>query len=175
MANINTYITLTLNVSHCKFINNTSLLGNTNDDANGGAIALDSLTDVYIRECIFLNKPSPWQGSAIYYDITDVFRYGQYDNNRTLSIVSCNFINNTATYNGGAMELNGYKHFILYNSTFVGNKTMEGRAIELTSLGEGYIMNCNFSQTLLKEEELQPFHLTLWIELICLNYKTIVQ
>ena len=34
----------------------------------------------------------------------------------------------------------------MYNSTFVGNKAMEGGAIELTPLGEGYIMNCNFSQ-----------------------------
>ena len=56
MANINTYVTLTLNVAHCKFINNTSLLGNTNDDANGGAIALDSLTEVYIRECIIISQ-----------------------------------------------------------------------------------------------------------------------
>ena len=31
---------------------------------------------------------------------------------------------------------------------------MEGGAIELTSLGEGYIMICNFPKTLLKEEEL---------------------
>ena len=146
MANINTYVTLTLNVAHCKFINNTSLLGNTNDDANGGAIALLSLTEVYIRECIFLNNTSPWLEGAIYDDITDVFRYGQFDNNRTLSIVSCNFINNTATYYRGAMELNGYKHFTLYNSTFVGNKAMEGGAIDLTPLGEGYIMNCNVSQ-----------------------------
>ena len=67
-------ITLTLNVAHCKFINNTSLLGNTNDDANGGAIALVSLNEVYIRECIFLNNTSPWLGGAIYYDITDVFK-----------------------------------------------------------------------------------------------------
>ena len=98
MAYLNSYniITLTLNVAHCNFINNTSLLGNTNDDANGGAIALYSLTEVYIRECIFLNNTSPWLG-AIYYDITDVYIIcGQYDNNCTLSIVSCNFINNTA-------------------------------------------------------------------------------
>ena len=77
-------------------------------------------------------------------------RHGQYDNKCTLSIVSCNFINNTATY-GGAMELNGYKHFTLYNSTFVGNKAMEGGAIELTPLGEGYIMNCIFSQNFAEE------------------------
>ena len=38
------------------------------------------------------------------------------------------------------------KHFTLHNSTFVGNKAMEGGPIELTSLGEGYIMNCKFSQ-----------------------------
>ena len=31
-------------------------------------------------------------------------------------------------------------------ATFVGNKAIEGGAIELTPLGEGYIMNCNFSQ-----------------------------
>ena len=88
MANINTYVTLTLNVAHCKFINNTSLLENTNDDANGGAIALLSLTEVYIGECIFLNNTSPWLGGAIYYDITDVFRCGQFDNNRTLSMLA---------------------------------------------------------------------------------------
>ena len=138
-------ITLTLNVTHCKFINNTSLLGNTNIDANGGAIVLDSLTEVYIRECIFLNNTSPWLGGAIYYDSTDVFIHGQYDNKCTLSIVSCIFINNNATY-GGALELYGYKHFTLYNSTFVGNKAMEGGAIDLTPLGEGYIMNCTFSK-----------------------------
>ena len=104
VANISTYITLTLNVAHCKF---TSLLGNAyNDDANGGAIVLDSLTEVYIRECIFLNNTSPWLGGAIYYDITDVFRCGQNDNNRI------------AKYYGGAMELNGYKHFTLYNSSY---------------------------------------------------------
>ena len=62
-----------------------------------------------------------------------------------LSTVSCNFINNTATYYGGAID-SGYKHFTVYNSTFVGNKTTEGGAIELTPLGEGYIMNCIFFQ-----------------------------
>ena len=91
------HITLTLNVAHCKFINNTSLLGNTNIDANGGAIVLDSLSEVYIRECIFLNNTSPWPGAAIYYDIINIFKHGQYDIKCTLSIVSCNFINNMAT------------------------------------------------------------------------------
>ena len=138
-------ITLTLNVAHCKFINNTPLLGDTNIDANGGAIVLVSLKDVYIRECIFLNNTSPWPGAAIYYDITNIFKHGQYDNKCTLSIVSCNFMNNMATY-GGAVELYGYKHFTLYNSTFIGNRAMEGGAIELTPLGEGYIIKCTFSQ-----------------------------
>ena len=138
-------ITLTLNVAHCKFINNTSLLGDTNIDANGGAIVLVSSKEVYIRECIFLNNTSPWPGAAIYYDITNIFKHGQYDIKCTLSIVSCNFINNMATY-GGALELYGYKHFTLYNSTFVGNKAVEGGAIELTPLGEGYIIKCTFSK-----------------------------
>ena len=132
-------------MAHCKFINNTSLLGDTNIDANGGAIVLVSLKEVYIRECIFLNNTYPWPGAAIYYDIINSFKHGRYDIRCTLSIVSCIFINNTATY-GGALELNGYKHFTLYNSTFVGNKVMEGGAVELTPLGEGYIMNCTFSK-----------------------------
>ena len=135
-----------LNVQNSKFINLKS-------DFTGGAIILRDVTKSFtINNCLFNNVSSERNGGAIFADVDAFSKNDGYEiiksTNFTnclsgfggavlqlggkLTVDNCNFVNNRAIYDGGAMYTS-YTFADVKNSNFNGNKnllsTQHGSAI----------------------------------------------
>ena len=122
------------------FISNTKFL-NLYSEISAGAVGLKDVIVGEIDRCTFINVSSQKNGGALLFDVVGE---GEYHGNVSvinssfvdcrsgfggaliqygggLAVVSCNFTNNTADFDGGAVYATKSKVFIL-NSTFTENR-----------------------------------------------------
>jgi hypothetical protein len=115
------------------------------DDYNGGGI-LTYKSDVVIEDCLFENCVASHNAGAVYISYTDVEDSGQ-----GCRVRNCVFHGNTATYRGGALEVDHASAFIrdclFYdNSTTVNAHVSEGGgAIVLNSVDDDSRYRCEIS------------------------------
>ena len=120
-----------LNLSDCTFKNNKAI------NKNGGAVY--SLSDVYMHNCTFINNSASY-GGAIYslkcYLVDCTFKNNSadlggaiYSKGTALTIEFSQFLDNSASNNGGALFLNSViDSKISFSSFFRNNASLEGGA-----------------------------------------------
>ena len=109
-------------------------------------ILINSVSQVKFFNITFINGNSPEHGGAIHSELG-----GQ------IYVDSCNFINNTATVNGGAISIGGEQHRIKWevftnygflnatNCNFINNKAYHDGGALNTYWGNSYVYNSYFS------------------------------
>ena len=118
------------------------------DGNNSNSIILvNSVSQVKFFNITFINGNSPDYGGAIHSELG-----GQ------IHVDSCNFINNTAKVNGGAIEIGGEQHRIKWevftnygflnatNCNFINNKAYHDGGAITTYWGNSYVYNSYFSR-----------------------------
>ena len=113
-------------IKDCIFINNTAT------GKHGGAIDWFQTLDSVIENCLFINNSCHSDGGALYTG-------DQQGNSVNLTIIYCQFYNNTAGKYGGAIA-NQMANSYIFNNTFDGNKAMVGGGTIL--MKEGPADNC---------------------------------
>ena len=110
-------------------------------------ILINSVSQVKFFNITFINGNSPEHGGAIHSELG-----GQ------IYVDSCNFINNTATVNGGAISIGGEQHRIKWevftnygflnatNCNFINNKAYHDGGALNTYWGNSYVYNSYFSR-----------------------------
>lgn len=110
-------------------------------------ILVNSVSQVKFFNITFINGNSPDYGGAIHSELG-----GQ------IYVDSCNFINNTATINGGAIDIGGEQHRIKWqiftnygflnatNCNFINNKAYHDGGAISTYWGNSYVYNSYFSR-----------------------------